>query len=188
MPIAMTSTGARRRRRPVGAMQSHALAALTLNLAAQRLRKKEAAARTALLVPAGSGTMDLGAHVGRLCAALSEELEVRLSLKTEEICLDGERCRLVGLIISELVRNATRNAVKERREVIQVALSGWGDNVRCLVTSTRSAPSARRDSDGHRLVRASAAKLGASVDWWSNDRECFTGVHFPLEGSIDAPP
>ncbi|MBZ9847396.1 hypothetical protein LB565_05245 [Mesorhizobium sp. CA14] len=186
MQLVTTSTRTTPRQLRLAALRGDAVAMLALSMAAQRMRATPSA-RRAPVIPTDDGTMDLGGHVGSICAALSEQLRVRLSVKTDEIRLDAACCRRVGLILSELVRSAARHNLKGRRGAIAVTLSGWGGNVRCLVRSSRSTAADSQERPERRRVRTLAEELGGSVDWWFTESGSFAGLHFSIERSKDLP-
>lgn len=186
MPFVMTSTRTTHRQLRATALRGHAFAALALTVAGDRIRAKAAASRDPM-VPASDESMDLGIHVGSICAALAEDLGVRLSVKTDEIRLHAACCRQVGLIVSELVRSAARHNLKGRRGAIAVTLSGWGGSVRCLVRDSRSTASHSQERPERWRVRTLAAELGGSVEWWFTESGSFAGLHFSIERSKDLP-
>jgi two-component sensor histidine kinase len=165
----------------LAARRGHASARPALTLAADRLRAK-AEAHRALLIPLGNGSTDLGSYVGRLCASLSEaslrEQGVQLTLKTDEIWLDPARCWRVGLIVSELVRNAARHGPKGEEGAIEVALGRAGGSVRCLVRDNGSAVPDAPEGRGRRLVRILATELGGSIEWRFTQTGSFANLQF----------
>lgn len=157
-------------------------AAPALALAASRLRA-HAEAHRALLAPIADGPIDLGLYVGKLCASLSQaslgERGIGLTVTTDEIWLDAARCWRVGLIVSELIRNAARHGLAGRRGTIAVTLAERAGCVRCMVSDNGQAVSNPPEGRGRRLVRALAADLGGSVDWWFTTFGSFVGLEFP---------
>src|SRR3954469_3012756 len=77
----------------IAASRGNDMAGPALALAAARLRAM-AGAHRALLVPVANEEMDLGLHVGKLCACISRaslgERGIRLTVATDEIPLDAE--------------------------------------------------------------------------------------------------
>ncbi|MBZ9866397.1 hypothetical protein LB515_13505 [Mesorhizobium sp. CA15] len=186
MLFVTTNTRTTHRHLRATALRGHAFAALALRVAGDRIRAKATASR-APMVPASDGSNDLGIHVGSICAALAEELEVRLSVKTDEIRLHAACCQQVGLIVSELVRSAAHHNLKGRREAVEIILSGWGGNVRCLVKGSRSTGLGSQECPERRRVRMLAAELGGSVEWWFTESGSFAGLHFSIERSKELP-
>jgi two-component sensor histidine kinase len=139
-----------------------------LTVAAERLTAYVAAHR-ALLPPAGEGAMDLGDYIGRLCSAYSRaslaERRIWISVDTEEIRLASERCWRVGLIVTELVRNAARHGLAGRCGAIAVSLAWRSGRVTCLVRDNGFAAANAYPGRGLRLAQSLAAELGGSVSW-----------------------
>jgi two-component sensor histidine kinase len=102
-------------------------------------------------------------------------------VKTDEIWLEAERCWRIGLIVSELIRNAARHGLKGRSGSIVVALSGADRKVRCLVSDDGCAMPDPPEGRGRRLVRTLAAELGGEVDWWFTPSGSSVGLQCPLE-------
>ncbi len=158
-------------------------AGLALTQAADRLRA-QAEAHRALMTPFFDGPMDLGLYVGRLCASLSEaslgERGIRLTLETDEIWLDAAQCWRVGLIVSELIRNAVRHGLSGRAGSIGVSLTERGDRVRCIVSDNGCATPDPPEGRGRRLVRTLVTELEGVVDWWFTASGSFAGLEFPI--------
>ena len=175
----------------LAASRGHATSAPALALAAERLHA-QAEAHRALLVPFVDGVMDLGVYVEKLCASLSRaslgERGIHLSVTTDEIWLDAACCWRVGLIVSELIRNAVRHGLGGRKGAIAIAMSQKGGRVQCLVSDDGCAASNPPEGRGRRLVRALAAELGGSVDWWFTRSGSFVGLEFPTAPSDSSHP
>ncbi len=143
-----------------------------------------AEAHRCLLVPIAEEFIDLGHHVGKLCSSLSRaslvERGIRLTVATDEIVLDAARCWRVGLIISELVRNAARHGLKDQQGSIHVTLSKGVSSVSCVVRDDGCAGSGLPAGAGRRLIRALTAELGGTLEWRSTPRGSVAGVCFPL--------
>jgi two-component sensor histidine kinase len=170
----------------LAASRGEATAAPTLALAAERLRAMAEAHRS-LLVPVVEDVIDLGRHVGTLCSSLSRatlgERGIRLTVTTDEIPLDAARCWRVGLIVSELVRNAVRHGLRGRQGSIHVALNQNGGRVWCAVCDDGCAASDPPEGRGRRLIRALTTELGGSVEWKFTQLGSIAGVQFPLRPS-----
>lgn len=165
------------------ASRAEATAAPALTLAAERLRAMAEAHRS-LLVPSAAEVMDLGSHLERLCACLSRaslgERGIRLTVATDEVRLDAARCWRVGLIVSELVRNAVRHGLKGGQGSVRVALNRQEGRIWCVVCDDGCAPPDPPEGRGRRLIRALAAELAGSVDWKFTQSGSVVGLVFPL--------
>ncbi|HEX3407446.1 MAG TPA: hypothetical protein VHS81_09430, partial [Caulobacteraceae bacterium] len=104
--------------------------------AARRLHA-HANAHRALQPPALAGDVDLGAYLGRLCAALYDamlcESGIKLSLAHDQIYLAAERCWRVGLIFVELITNSFRHGFKGGGGTIFVEIRLLSSEVHCRV-------------------------------------------------------
>ena len=167
----------------IAASRGSETAVPALALAAERLRAMAEAHRS-LLVPVADEEMDLGLHVGKLCACMSRaslgERGIRLTVATDEIPLDAARCWRVGLIVSELVRNAVRHGLKGRQGSIRVALNRNGGRIWCVVCDDGSASADPPEGRGRRLIRALTAELAGSVDWKFTQSGSVVGLQFPV--------
>ncbi|MER8683365.1 sensor histidine kinase [Mesorhizobium sp. M0991] len=167
----------------LAASRGEVKAAPALRRAADRLQAMAEAHRS-LLVPIAEEDIDLGHHVGKLCSSLSRaslgERGIQLTVATDEIQLDAARCWRVGLIVSELVRNASRHGLKDHQGSIRVTLSKGGSSVSCVVRDDGCAGSDLPEGSGGRLIRALTAELGGTVEWRFTQRGSVAGVCFPL--------
>lgn len=167
----------------LAASRGEVTAAPALRRAADRLHAMAEAHRS-LLVPITEQYIDLGHHVGKLCSSLSRaylgERGIQLTVATDEIPLDAARCWGVGLIVSELVRNAARHGLKDHQSSIRVTLSRIGSSVSCVVCDDGCAGSDLPEGSGWRLIRALIAELGGSVQWKFTPCGSVAGVCFPL--------
>ena len=167
----------------LAASRGEATAAPALRLAADRLHAMAEAHRS-LLVPITEEAIDLGDHVGKLCASLSRaslgERGIRLTVTTDEIQLDAARCWRVSLIVSELVRNATRHGLKSRQGSIHVTLNRRGSSVWCVVCDDGCAAFDPPEGRGRRLIRALTTELGGSVEWKFTPCGSVVGLRFPV--------
>lgn len=158
-------------------------AELALRRAVDRLQAMAEAHRS-LLVPITEEYIDLGHHVGTLCSSLSRaslsEQGIQLTVATDEIQLDPARCWRVGLIISELIRNAARHSLKDGRGSIRVTLNRNGSSISCVVCANGCPAFDLSEGRGRRLIRGVTAELGGVVEWKFTQCGSFAGVRFPV--------
>ena len=121
----------------LAASRRHAPADPTLAQATKRLQAYAESHRV-LLAPVANSPLDLGVHIGKLCASLSrasiEERGIHLDLSVEKIRIDSTLCWRVGLIVSELIRNAVRHGLRERSGVTGVDIRRSALRVQCAVS------------------------------------------------------
>jgi two-component sensor histidine kinase len=140
----------------------------TLEAAARRL-VAYAAAHRALLPPAAAGRLNLADYVGDLCATLTRaapaEIRVRVTLETDDVWLDADRCWRIGLILAELMRNAMRHGLRGGPGEVAIRVVDQPDHVVCLVSDDGCAPENPTPGRGQRLMRSLASELGGDIDW-----------------------
>ncbi len=153
-----------------------------LRSAAVRLRA-QAEAHRALQAPVHDGPVDLADYLTRLCACLTDaqlaERGVRLTLSADEVWLDAGQCWRVGLIVAELIRNATRHGFSGGPGAIRVDVGVGLGRVACRVSDDGCASSPTGGGRGRRLVETLAADLGGWVDWDFSPAGCCARLAFP---------
>jgi two-component sensor histidine kinase len=133
---------------------------------ASRLRSY-ADAHRALQAPMPGGPIDLMAYLRQICHALVRaslcERGIQLTLIEQQMQLEPERCWRVGLIIAELITNATRHAFQGQPGQIIVELASSGGEIQCQVTDNGRPSSNVRQGHGSQIIGALAAELGGTV-------------------------
>jgi two-component sensor histidine kinase len=116
-----------------------------------------------LRIPEHDVTIELAAYLDQLCRAISHsKLESRgidLSLSLHPVQMSAERCRILGMIVFELITNAARHAFDGAKGSIQVELSRRGCSVTCRVSDTGAADTDAVRGTGLRIVEALAGSL-----------------------------
>lgn len=155
-----------------------------LKTAASRL-DAHAAAHRALLRPNGGGLIDAGEYVERVCLTISnallEERGATMRLETEEIPLSPDRCWRLGLIVSELLRNAVRHGLSRSNGTIVVRLCRRGHLVSCAVSNGAGGRASPGSGRGRQLVHVLASEMGGSVEWIFSEEGAFVRVEAPLD-------
>jgi two-component sensor histidine kinase len=141
---------------------------MTLKSAVAQLHA-HAEAHRALQPPVGRGQTNLADYIAQLCGCLTKahltDREVWLQLVADEVWMDAEVCWRVGLILAELIRNATKHGLAEGPGAIRVEISEDSGRISCRVCNDGRRRSEIGAGQGHQLVQALAAELGGSVDW-----------------------
>ncbi len=152
-------------------------------IAARNRLRACAEAHRALQAPAEAGPQDLGDHLGRLGARLTAaELEprgIRLKVVSQRVRLSAEQCWHVGLIVAELVRNASRHGLAGRPGQIHLDIAERCGRVRCTVRDDGQLDFTQCLGRGRRLVQAMAARLGGRVRWAFTPLGCSARLEFP---------
>ena len=121
-----------------------------------------------LMIGAASDWISAQYYVENLCKALSEALlepiGVRCEVSADTGDLSGERCELLGLVITELVINATKHAFDERMEGrIRVDLVRKIDSWLCVVSDNGKGSKVGVPGVGSKIVNQLVRALGGSV-------------------------
>jgi two-component sensor histidine kinase len=130
------------------------------------------------LQPPGQDTLiNVEGYLSRLCRGISrsklDQMDISLVLAASPLLLYADRCWRLGMIVSELITNATRHAFAGRNGEIRVGLSRSGAFVTCSVADNGSAPAFVQPGRGLRIVE----ELSRSLDG------CF-GRRFGPNGSV----
>jgi two-component sensor histidine kinase len=125
----------------------------------------------ALLMPRHGTLIDAARYLRKLCralrAAVLDRLNIQLMLNCDALPLQRERCWRLGLIVHELVTNATKHACFDGRPgEIRIKLARRDGLVNCVVSDNGSAAtSARREQRrGLRIVGDLARSLGGRIE------------------------
>ena len=103
---------------------------------------------------------------------------MRLSVIADEVCLDSDRCWRVGLIIAELIRNATRHGFSGGPGSIRVEIAEASGLISCEVSDDGGVSSNAGSGRGLRLVQSLAMGLGGSVQWQFTPDGCSAHLQF----------
>lgn len=153
---------------------------VTLKAAALRL-KAHAEAHRALQAPTHDGPTDLASYIAELGASLTKarlaDRGVWLTVSGEEIWLDGDRCWRVGLIVAELIRNATKHGFSGGTGSIRIEVAEAAGRILCEVCDDGNGRPATAGR-GRRLVQSLARQLGGSVKWRFTPKGCCVRLEF----------
>ena len=149
-----------------------------------------AEAHRALQSPGCNGEMNLGDHLDRLCAAISDaalrERGVKLILLEDEIVLAPERCWRVGLIVAELITNAVRHGFGCNGGMIVVEVRRVGAEVLCQVADNGGSLPDPPPSRGRHVVEGLAGELGGDIRWRFGPNGVTAMLSFPLGLELSA--
>ena len=125
----------------------------------------------ALLMPRHGTLIDAARYLRKLCralhAALLDRLNIELTLNGDALPLQRERCWRLGLIVHELVTNATKHACFDGRPgEIRIKLARRDGLVNCVVSDNGSAAIRARHEQrqGLRIVGDLARSLGGQIE------------------------
>ena len=122
----------------------------------------------ALRMPERDDIIDAAEYLQTLCRSMSrsklERAGLKLVLVTDKVWLHSSRCWQLGMIVHELVTNASRHAFFDGREgVIRVELLRSDIQVRCEVSDNGSAARGVRPGRGLTIVGDLAKSLGGNI-------------------------
>jgi two-component sensor histidine kinase len=161
--------------------------------AAAGLLHAHAEAHRALQVPLAEGSLELAAYLegvcGRLAKAHLTTRGVRLTVCADEVWLKAVQCWRVGLIVAELVRNASRHGLRGGPGWIRVdVVAGHGQVVCCVRDNGRAVAGREGHGRGRRLVENLAAALDGALAWTHSPSGCCARVTFPVSQGECADP
>jgi two-component sensor histidine kinase/DNA-binding winged helix-turn-helix (wHTH) protein len=121
-----------------------------------------------LQIPSQDTVIDASAHLRRLCQSISRSrLDCRgieLQFVGRPLQMNSERCWRLGMIVSELITNASRHAFGDGGGKIQVELSQRGPFVNCRLADDGTAPEKIRPGLGSAIVERLIASLDGTIN------------------------
>ena len=139
----------------------------------------------ALAMPKGKALIDAATYIRMMgCAmrrSLLDRMNIRLSLATESLPLESERCRRLGLIVHGLVTEAAKHGCFEARTgEVRVKLSRTGALVNCVVLDNGSRSARGAVGRGPRIGNGLAKGLGGRVEHGFGVEFTSVVLSFPL--------
>jgi two-component sensor histidine kinase len=138
----------------------------------------------ALQIPADDVWIDATAYLRDLCESISR---TRLQYKSIELVfmecplkLKASRCWRLGMIVSELITNASRHAFRDNGGTIQVELLNRGTFVECIVIDNGAGSENIRPGQGMKIIRSLLVDLRGTIDQRSGTRGTSVILSFPL--------
>jgi two-component sensor histidine kinase len=122
----------------------------------------------ALRIPDNGRLTDAAKYLQQLCSTITryrlDRLAILVVFSADDLRLEGERCWMRGLIVSELLTNVARHAQFDaRRPELRVELVLAGNVVKCRVSDNGSAPEPIRRGRRLAIVGEMASHLGGRV-------------------------
>lgn len=143
-----------------------------------------AAVHRALRMPGHNDSVDASTYLRDLCQSISnarlQYRNIELLFREASLKLGAQRCWRMGMIVSELIVNASRHAFSGDGGKILVELSSGDALAVCTVTDNGSAPENVRPGQGLTIVRALAGDLSGSVDHQFGPRGTIVTLSFPV--------
>lgn len=143
-----------------------------------------ASVHLALQMPDNDHPIDASMYLRDLCQSISrarlQYRNIELLFREFPLKLGARRCWRMGMIVSELIANASRHAFRRDGGMIEVELSSRGAVAQCTVTDDGSALEKVRPGQGMKIVRALAGDLNGSIDHRFGRCGTIVTLSFPL--------
>ena len=95
-------------------------------------------------------------------------------------------CWKIGLVVAELIRNASRHGLRDQPGQILVQITPAAGELLCLVRDNGSPPRDPSSGRGQRVVREIVADLGGRVEWSFSSDGCVALARFPDRTAVSA--
>jgi two-component sensor histidine kinase len=139
----------------------------------------------ALQMPTPNKPIDAAAYLRELCQSISRAKlrhnGIKLVLSEQPLQLNSGQCWRLGLIVSELITNASRHAFRDTGGTIRVELRKLGTTVECRVTDDGSGPENIGPGQGLEIIQQLARALNGEVDQRFGAMGAAAIVSFPIE-------
>ncbi|OAF19384.1 hypothetical protein AXW67_37025 [Bradyrhizobium neotropicale] len=113
-------------------------------------------------------TIDLAAYLHHLCRSISrsrlERDGIALSLLLDPVRMSSERCRLLGMIVFELLADSARHVPHGGAGAIHLEMWPTDTSIACCVTDNGSSDEGAHLERGSAVVEALAASVRGTVD------------------------
>jgi two-component sensor histidine kinase len=144
----------------------------------------------ALQMPSADHWMDSAGYLRELCQCISraklQHRGIELVFVECSLLLSASRCWRLGMIVSELIANASRHAFRDGGGRIQVELLNRGAFVECAVTDNGAGSANIRPGQGMKIIRSLVHALGGTIDHRSGAMGTRAILSFPRdEGGLD---
>jgi two-component sensor histidine kinase len=148
----------------------------------------------ALQMPDSETTVDVAAYLSQLCLSISRSMlddrKTRLVLSAQSMQLPAEHCWRLGMILHELITNASRHAFEDGGGEIRVAVWRDGAFVKCSVQDSGSTAVNIQLGRGLKIVDALSKALGGRFKQTLGPQGSKALVVFPRDNAwaFDRPP
>ena len=139
----------------------------------------------ALQMPTADRRIDAAAYMRELCLSISRAKlrhnGIELVLVEHAFELSSAQCWRLGLIVSELITNASRHAFASGGGTIRVELKKRAANVECRVADDGSGPENIRPGQGLGIVQQLARGLNGKINQRFGAKGSLATVSFPID-------
>jgi two-component sensor histidine kinase len=138
----------------------------------------------ALQMPVTDGWIDSANYLRELCQSISraklQHKGIELILVECPLLLTSSQCWRLGMIVSELIGNASRHAFGGGGGKIAVELVNHGSFVECSVTDNGSGSASGRPGQGLKIIRSLVGDLHGTIDHRFGTMGTSAKLCFPL--------
>jgi two-component sensor histidine kinase len=138
----------------------------------------------ALQMPVDDGWVDAAVYLRELCQSISraklQHRGIELVFIECPLQLSASRCWRLGMIVSELIANASRHAFRDGGGRIQVELVNRETTVECIVMDDGSGSENIRPGQGMKIIRSLVAELRGTINHRSGAMGTSAILTFPL--------
>jgi two-component sensor histidine kinase len=138
-----------------------------------------------LQIPEHNGHIDAAAYLRQLCQAICHSKlnakGIKLVLVESAFQMNSDRCWRLGLIVSELITNATRHAFRENKGLIRIELRPSAPTIECRVTDNGTSKPIVRPGNGTRIIESLTQSLGGTLRQYFGPRGTTAILVFPTE-------
>jgi two-component sensor histidine kinase len=146
----------------------------------------------ALQMPTTDRRIDAAAYLRELCQSISRarlrHKGIELLLIENPLHLGSVQCWKLGLIVAELITNASRHAFATGGGTIRIELKRQGSRVECRVTDNGSGPEGIHPEHGLGIIRDLAGGLSGKVDQRFGAGGAVAIVSFPIHDVRETSP
>ena len=139
----------------------------------------------ALQMPTADRRIDAATYLRELCQSISRAKlrhnGIELVLVEHPLELSSAQCWRLGLIVSELITNASRHAFAGGGGTIRVELKKRETNVECRVADDGSGSENIRQGQGLGIIRQLARRLNGRINQRFGAQGSVAIVSFPIE-------
>lgn len=142
----------------------------------------------ALQMPTTDRWIDAAAYLRELCQSISRARlrhnGIELVLIENPLQLSSSQCWRLGLIVSELITNASRHAFTGGGGTVRIELKRIASRAECRVTDNGSAPERVRPGQGLGIIRELTSGLHGEIEQRFGPDGAVAIVSFPIAEPI----
>jgi light-regulated signal transduction histidine kinase (bacteriophytochrome) len=131
-------------------------------------------------------SVDLSRYLEELCGDMKRTMggdwAGQMSLDMAPMLVSADRAVTVGLVLTELVINATKYAYEGRPGPLAITLDGYRNRFRLVVADRGGGKPSAHEGFGTQMMRAMVDRLSGTIEYADNDPGLRVIVVAPLDG------